>query len=411
MHLNRLYQAVPSMQGEKGQIAYLLVIGFFLMSLVSVGAILIQTSSRDTSQQLHVSGQADSVARAGLTDAIAWFRRQPTQPVRSSFDPTLYPYADAAFAPVASTDPVKSDTLDASIGLVKEYSINTAGSLWARYEVRRQADLSTNPVDAMAVHDITNRRIPGYSAGDGLVWYIESRGYVYQKRGSGAFNASPNRVVATARIATEIRRLALTLDSNAATFVTSRSNVTLQNNGRIAGGNDFGLAYYGGSGGSGLSNVTGTPALKLLSGSINVQNIFGVTLNELRLMADVSVSQMSDMPSEYPTMAVVYVNGNADFDSAVPLRGGGILVVNGNLTVASTSNTLFSGLILVTGNATINGPALISGSLVVQGNLTLNGSGDVAQVEYDNGVLNSVRQQVAQYRENRSATYTFTALR
>jgi hypothetical protein len=80
------------------------------------------------------------------------------------------------------------------------------------------------------------------------------------------------------------------------------------------------------------------------------------------------------------------------------------------LTLNASANTLFNGLLFATGNATINGPALIDGCLIVQGSITMNGSGNVAEVDYDAGMLNSVRQQVGQYRENKSAFYTFTGV-
>jgi hypothetical protein len=110
----------------------------------------------------------------------------------------------------------------------------------------------------------------------------------------------------------------------------------------------------------------------------------------------------------YPTLSVVYVNGNVTFDATHQLRGGGILYINGNLTIASTSNTLFSGVIYVAGNVTVNGPALISGSLIATGTVTIRGTSDVAQVEYDGSLISSVRQQICQYREYRSNYYAFS---
>ncbi len=63
----------------------------------------------------------------------------------------------------------------------------------------------------------------------------------------------------------------------------------------------------------------------------------------------------------------------------------------------------------MTGNSTIYEPALISGSYVGYNGLTLSRSGatDVAEIRYDPTVLNSIRQQICQYRENKSTLHVF----
>lgn len=388
-----------------------------ILALIPIGSQLIKVSSQSTKQSLNLFAQADNVARAGLIDAISWFKRQDVQPVRSSSDPITYPYADAVFFPRESTDTLTSDTLDESIGLVKEYALGESTLLWARYEVRRQQDPSLNPIDSSAVHDVTESRVSGYSAGEGLAWYIECTGYVYRRKDANvSFDQTPNEIVARSRASTEIRRLALTLPANAAATVNSRSQTTANANGKITGNNDYGLAYYSGSSGPTVSGsgaeisgaVGGSPSRVLVAGSLSPSTIFGVTESELKLMADIAVTSISGLPSEYPSMAVVYISSNATFNNTTRLRGGGILYVNGNFTVSPTTTTaLFSGLIYVTGNTVITGDSLIAGALVCQGSLTLTGSGGVSQIEYDNTILNSVRQQVAQYRENKAAFYSF----
>ena len=62
---------------------------------------------------------SDNFARSGLTDALAWYQRQPVQPV-GTFSPQLDP----------SGDPPLLDTLDPTVGLVREFEVR--GSLWAR---------------------------------------------------------------------------------------------------------------------------------------------------------------------------------------------------------------------------------------------------------------------------------------
>ena len=67
---------------------------------------------------------AANFARAALTDGLSWFQAQATQPV-------------AEFAPRKDTavNPPVLDTLDPTLGLVREFEIR--GNLWGRYEIRK----------------------------------------------------------------------------------------------------------------------------------------------------------------------------------------------------------------------------------------------------------------------------------
>ncbi len=412
---------------ETGSVVVLIVMLISLLAFIPVGTQLVKMARQNIGLQLHSTVQADNVARAGLTDAVAWFRRQTTQPVRNLGTP----YPDAAFAPVDSGDPDDTDTIDAAIGLVKEYDLGESNNLWARYEVRRQAvdnvaDPSAN--DPHAVHDITLLRLQGSTDtlnGGGLAWYIESVGYVYRRRDpSVAYNVAPNEIVGRSRVATEIRRVALNrAEANAAVVITSRGSGTINTNCRVVGGSTaYGVAYCGGSGGTWGNSSTpvrtsGTTAwnYSITSGAFNtsldIQSLFGVTPYELKLMADYSVSTVAQLPSDYPSASLVFIDGPATFDDPRPLRGGGILFVNGNLTLSglSTNTHIFSGLIYVNGNCTITGPATISGTLWVTGSLTMSGGSDVAEVLFDGDILTAVQQQVGQYRENKSAYHVFSA--
>lgn len=402
---------------HQGSAILVVVMLLAVLAFLPLGSQLVKITHDSTKQNINIFAQADNVARAGLVDAISWFKRQQVQPVRSSIDPITYPYPDAAFNPQSSTDTLTNDTIDSSIGLVKEYQLGETTSLWARYEIKKQLDPETNAYDAHAVHDVTESRVPGYTNGEGLAWYIESVGYVYRQRNpSVAYNVAPNEIVATSRASTEIRRLTISLPVNAAMVVTNRQTVSVQAYGKVTGGNNAGLGYYAGSSGPTISGtgaeVTGTPSTSDVdgpssSGAISPQIVFGVTETELKLMADTTVNSISSLPAEYPAMAFVYVTSSATFDSSRPLRGGGILYVDGNLTLTNTSNTLFGGLIYATGNLIIQGDTLISGAVVCEGSVTISGSGGVAQVQYDDTILNAVRQQVAQYRENKAVFYTF----
>jgi hypothetical protein len=133
----------------------------------------------------------------------------------------------------------------------------------------------------------------------------------------------------------------------------------------------------------------------------------------MRMMADYNVTALSQLPTDYPTSSVVYVDGNGGtitFDDTRPLSGGGVLVVNGNLTIGSSSNAFFSGVIFVNGNLTINGPAYISGTVIVTGNFAMNGTGGAAEIQYDQAIISTVSQNLGQYRQNKAAYHIFSAL-
>jgi len=385
--------------------------------LMTVGGQLIATSNTESHTQQKVLTEADNVARAGLVDAIAWFKRQSQQPVRSGYPPTYYTYADGAFYPRVSTDTTKNATIDESIGLVKEYQLSEDSKKWARYEVRRQPDTASNAYDSHSVHDISGLRIYGKNNGEGLVWYIESAGYVYMKNDtSKAYNEAPNKVVAHVRSSTEIRRLALSLPLEAAVLTKSGGSsysrtVTLNKNGRIMAGHYTGVGYVSGSspkvnsGGS----ITGSTQYKSGIDDPTVSYVLGVSTSELKMLADYVVTDTSLLPSDMPDMALIFINGDASFTSSRPLSGGGILFVNGNLNIAADSNAVYSGLIYATGTVTISDPALISGTVIAYGGLTLSRSAatDIAEIDYDPTILSSVRQQICQYRENKSALHVF----
>ncbi len=402
---------MPAKRNDKGSILILIVLLVALLAFIPVGTSLLETSRKQVKLQANSYAQATNVARAGLTDAEAWFRMQTVQPVGSTKLGMAYP--DAAFYPRGTSGSPK-DTDDETIGLVRTFQLGESTNLFARYEVQRQTvnnvvySTSTN---GHAVHDITASRTPPPAQnGDGLIWYIESVGYVYQQKSAAvAYNQSPNVIVGRARVSSELRRMGL-VDFDAAAAIVNRGNISVGANCRLMGGNGaYGVVSNSGSGNP--ANVTGSLGVATTTGTaISIPNIFGLQGYDIRMLADYAVTTANDLPTNYPSTGLVYVDGNAVFDDTHPLTGGGVLIVNGDLTVQSTSNALFSGVIFVQGNASINGPALISGSVFVGGTLTLTGTTDVAQVEYDSQTLNTVRQNVGQYRQNHSAYHVFSAL-
>ncbi|MDD5260023.1 MAG: helix-turn-helix domain-containing protein [bacterium] len=383
---------------QRGSIViYLILILAFLLALIPTIARMISVSAKDTKHQLLTTAMADNIAKAGLIDTVSWFRKQMI--VKGT---GYYPNPDDAFYPRQAS----GDTEDEATGLVKTYLLNDEEQTWARYEIKRQP-ASPQPYDAHAVHDITDQRT-NFPAGDGLVWYLESQGFIYKKVDpTKNYNEEPNRVLSKSRMSGEIRQLSMSLPVNAAVSCVQGNQVHVNSNGIIDGGTDaYGVARVGGSAAvkTGTGKIIGTPSAQV-SGitSPAVDFVFGVTESELKGLADYLVNSISNVPTPYPTMSFVFVEGDLEFNSAHPLVGGGILYVNGDLTLDSTSNTLFSGLIYVTGTTTIEGPALIQGAVVSIGGMTISGLGDVAEIDFDGSILTTVRQQLAYYREDKTS--------
>jgi hypothetical protein len=227
---------------------------------------------------------------------------------------------------------------------------------------------------------------------------------------------SPNKIVSSARAGTEIRHLAIREPAAAALIVNDASQVTLNNQAQIQGGSAIGLAYNVGTGPNrvGLNVLSGSPATRQaptgVTYDLSVSDVFQVSLPiEIRHIADVVVSGIGAGTSLIMTpMSLTFVDGNATFDATNPLSGSGVLFVNGNLTVATgPAQHYFNGIVYVTGNIVIQAAAAFSGMVITPGSVTL-GPGGAAQILRDNGLVTQAIQQVGQYREDKTMSYTFT---
>ncbi|HOP55758.1 MAG TPA: hypothetical protein PLK33_03430 [bacterium] len=139
--------------------------------------------------------------------------------------------------------------------------------------------------------------------------------------------------------------------------------------------------------------------------SLNPQSIFGLNLNELSNLADISVSSVSELPEKLPSSALIYIDGNAQFTRDRPLNGGGILIVNGNLVIHAGSNSSFTGIIYVAGNTSSNyqqqAPSFITGCLVVKGSvLNIEGAGEISEIDYDKNIIDTMKRRVGLYRRS-----------
>src|SRR5262245_46753609 len=138
-----------------------------VMGALFAGMDNLKAGSVATETRFRAQGQALDLARAGVVDAYAWFRRQTSQPVL-----TFAPRLDLPAVP-----PV-NETADPAIGLARQF--RTGSGVIGRYEVRRFADRDGNgradPGEGVA-DTSADRGI----AGAGTVWHVEARGFVYRQ--------------------------------------------------------------------------------------------------------------------------------------------------------------------------------------------------------------------------------------
>ena len=391
-----------------------------IISLTMVGSILIIASRQDTGLHQNVLTQADNVARAGLVDAMSWFKRQTIQPTKSGVPPTAYDYPDAAFNPKYDINPFVSDTMDESIGLVKEYQLSEDNLTWVRYELYRQKDPASNPYDEHAVHDITEQRIDGRENGEGWVWYLESAGYVYRRRDPAkAFNESPNEILARVRAASEIRLVTLNLPAHSAVVAydcgkKNQEKIIVRDEGRIiAGDNNPAISWYTGNATPKIYNNAFVSDPKFGNATEpTIYNVFSVSKSELEHLADIVVENVVYLPDNLPDMTFIYVKGDAVFTPSNPLIGSGLLFVDGNLTITQNSNSVFSGFVYVAGETIIEEPTLINGMVVtnVRFEISNSSSTNISEVRYNAAILENVRTIICNYRENKSTLHVFIGI-
>ncbi len=379
---------------ESGSAMILALFFTILVSGVVLTGTMLQRSYRtkvDTS--FRRNSQALQFARAGMTEAVNWFRRQTTQPV-TAFEPVLDEQA---------TPPIL-DTEDPDIGIVRTFRIT--GKVYGRYEVWKSWDDDPSPErlawrQTCEVVDVGLDRRTGM---EGAAWRITSLGYVYEQNDADVpFNQAPNRVLSQRMLETEILRRRLAPPAQAAVSVERGDGCRVDNYGLVDGGNEgAGVVYPKNTGGPGGSNsrYKGRPKKSRVNSlNLGFRDVFGASYNVLRGSANQIVTDARDFPEEIiNNESVVAEVDSLVFDRTRPLRGTGLLVVHGDVEIQDGSNSTFNGLLYVTGDLSIRGPATIEGAVVVLGNFRIGGAGDYATVRYDDAVLNTLRQEVGQYR-------------
>jgi hypothetical protein len=383
---------------QRGAAILLAVVAMSIIFLALIaGLIVVEASAKSISNQLKYQGQSFNVASAGVTDALVWFQKQPTQPV-------------AAFAPqrdLSATPPV-NDTENSSIGIVRTFPVSPLGNVWGRYEVR-----ASNVIDVSVQRGKT---------GAGTIWQFDSYGLLFVDRngdsqltwtdtnGNGVFDrGEPGEVIAMTKVRAEAQRLSLVLPGgNAALqgYTCSTINLTsgASSNRVLGSSTGIGIACRSGTGSPATTGatLTGSPKIQSTVSPYNdgVPSVFGITQAELVTLANLKASSVASLPDPLPAMSLVVVQGDATFTNAHPLVGSGILVVFGNLVISAGSN--FNGVIYVTGTCSQSGPSQILGSVVSHGGIALAGGSDITEVDWDPIIVQQVRSALGGYRFTRT---------
>lgn len=386
----------PRDRSDERGVALILAILFtiIVVGITVTGSLILRSHQTKTKINFVSHGQSVQFAKSGLIEALGWLRKQTGQPV-TAFEPTLNA---AALPPIL-------DTIDPEIGIVREFEITN--SIWGRYEVWKTWDSDPNPTrlawrQQMQCGDISDLR------GDlspGSVWRIRSLGYVFRRVDpNAAFNEAPNQVLGQEMAEVEARRLALQPPGQAALCSRTGSTVRVLTRGRVLGGTlAAGLYYLNGTStptvsGTGAT-LTGTPNRSAASTyDDSFEAVFGVSLDELDAMADYVVSAAVDFPNPVPIDTVVVAHTPMSFTSTLPLKGTGVAVVLGNTTIGQGSYSSFSGLLYVQGNLTLREPCEIQGAVVVTGSVTVQGNLDYVTIQYDDEILQHLRQELGTYR-------------
>jgi hypothetical protein len=385
------FEAAAARAGrERGSaLVWSLLFVIVVAGMIISHATFMAANRRDADVRFRQKPLSETFARSGLTDALAWFRKQPTQPV-TAFDPKLDP----------TGDPPVLETIDPTVGLVREFEIR--GKLWGRYEVRRGEVL-----------DITQQR--GLTQA-GSVWEVGGRGILYEVVDpSRAFNVAPNRIVSVTSLKSELRGVPLLLPQSAVSIPDER-NVVLDNGSKLVGGNKPAIVFRDRAPAGyvappdpdhdpaddslPIADVTGTPTtLRVATYNNAAVSVFGMRLDELRSLADQIVPGDTVFKRPFRDGSIVFVEGNIVVPPGAPLRGRVLLIVDGNVFFALDNDSDFEGLVYVTGAFVMKGKARFRG--VVVANTLFKIYAD-AEVIYDECKVQTLQAEVARYRLSRS---------
>jgi hypothetical protein len=370
-----------------------ILFGIVVSGLVVSGTLVLRAHRTKTETNFRIYGQASEFARAGLIESLGWFRRQSAQPVLD-FEP---------IRDLLATPPIL-DTEEPDVGIVRQFQI--AGSVWGRYEVWKEWETDPDPTRLawrrqVQANDVSAMRS---ASGAGSVWQVRSVGYVFRRVDAArAFDEPPNRVLASAVLETELRRLRLAPPGPAAICVSRADNCTIDRSVNIQGQAGIGIVYPNGTGSVNVVNGPIINGAQQMTGMSNydgsVAGVFGVTVDDLRSLADDRIVNQADFPSPLPARSFYFVEvPTLDLTSARPLRGNGIVFVRGDVNIDLGSTSFFTGFLYVDGNVTVRETMEFNGTLVCTGTLAVQGQSDWVNLTYDVGALNALRTEIGQYR-------------
>lgn len=444
--------SLDTCHGARGRAGFALLNALLLASVLTlalVTSINYTQASYRSARNIKYEAQVYNVARAGLVDAIAWFKRQKQQPVE-------------VFAPQYNAgNPLKGDTNDPyainpggadgqpHLGMVQEFEIDKEAGLWGRYEIGKitkleqakgaSATYSIREYDAVAkawndraVPYATSTQYEGVRdltedyglQGKGLLWRIRSHGYVYRKDPAAPpgthFYQYPNQVLDQTTLETEIFRLQIR-DYGAAIIGNKGEDIIIRNTGGLSGGEGYALMWN--TGVPTPSTPTNLMTSNQPDGPYYSTSLKGEPPNALDWfevfgVADASViAGLADIKGDShrdtgAAMALTYIKPKdgtlafRDYRSDTPenpgnrpVNGGGILVVDGNMWVKNWNTNVFNGVIYVTGDLKIEQLTNFVGQFIVKGKIDWTPT----DIEYNPAVLASIRMKLCQYRERRSA--------
>ncbi|MEZ5963789.1 MAG: hypothetical protein R3F56_08080 [Planctomycetota bacterium] len=365
------------------------------VGLVVSGTLSLRAHRTKTETSFRMHGQSMQFARAGLIEALGWFRKQTSQPVMA-FDPRLDTLA---------TPPVL-DTQEPDIGIVREFQIS--GLVWGRYEVWKQWDSDPNPTRLawrrqVQCEDISAQR---GSAAAGNVWLVRSVAYVFQRPDdTKAYNVAPNRVLGSSILETELRRLTLVPPGMAAVCCGTAAGSAVRDKTNIQGAGGAAVYYrrngtttFTVSGGAVTQGgVTRNTSTQIYDDSVTA--VFGVTEDELRSLADDRITNPADFPQPVPRQTLCFVDvPNLDVTASRRLEGNAIVYVRGNVNFQTGNQSFFTGFLYVNGNLSMSESLEFNGTIICTGTVNIQGVADWINITYDDSALNSLRTEIGQYR-------------
>ncbi len=375
--------------------ALILGILFAIISsgLIVTGTLVLRAHRVKTETSFRLHGQATQFARAGMMEALGWFRKQTAQPV-TAFSPLLD----------LTVTPQILDTLDPDVGIVREFSIT--GAVWGRYEVWKEweGDPDSSRLEWRRKVQVEDVSIEKGAAGSGYVWRVRSIGYVYRLAdASKSFDQYPNQILGTDILETEIRRMTLAPPGEAAICLKKGKKCTLDGKVTVSGITGAGVYYKSGKKPNELNGatVTGNPRFSKNKNDYDgsTEAVFGLSEDDLKSVADDRITALEDFPVPLPSNSLQFVElPSLTIDSARPLKGSAVLYVKGDLDVQYNSKSFFTGLIYVDGDVLIREPTELNGTIVATGTIDVIGSSDWVTITYDDVALGKLRTEIGQYR-------------